>query len=58
VGLYVFINPLVGWIWPATGIMALGGLLAVLPPPRRERVFRGEPVTPRVEAGEAPSESR
>jgi cytochrome c-type biogenesis protein CcmF len=58
VGLHVYINPLVGWIWLATGIMALGGLLAVFPPPRRQRVLRGEPVTLHVEAGEAPSESR
>ncbi len=58
VGLRVFINPLVGWIWPAAGIMALGGLLAVLPPPRRELVFRGETVTPRVEMGGAASEPR
>jgi cytochrome c-type biogenesis protein CcmF len=58
VGLHVFINPLVGWLWPATGVMALGGLLAVFPPRRRERIFRGEPVTPHVEAGGATSESR
>jgi len=45
-GLHVFINPLVGWIWPATGIMALGGLLVVLPVSRR----RPMPVAPILRA--------
>ena len=34
VGLLALVNPMVGWIWGATGLMALGGLLALLP--RRE----------------------
>jgi cytochrome c-type biogenesis protein CcmF len=58
VALRVYINPLVGWIWIATGIMALGGLLAVLPPPRRQPAFAGETVPPRVGMAGAPSESR
>ncbi len=36
VGLRIYVNPLVGWIWPATGIIALGGLLASFPPRRRK----------------------
>jgi cytochrome c-type biogenesis protein CcmF len=31
VGLLVLVNPMVGWIWIATAIMALGGLTALLP---------------------------
>ena len=57
-GLHVFVNPLVGWIWPATGIIALGGLLAVLPPPRRRTAVSRQPVTPPAGLGPAPSESR
>jgi cytochrome c-type biogenesis protein CcmF len=36
VGLRVLVNPMVGWIWIATGIMAFGGLLAVWPARPRE----------------------
>jgi len=56
-GLHVFINPLVGWIWPATMVMALGGLLALLPLPRRPLVVRGEALVPPAASG-LPSESR
>jgi cytochrome c biogenesis factor len=31
VGLLVLINPMVSWIWIATAIMALGGLVALVP---------------------------
>ncbi len=31
VGLLILINPMVGWIWIATAVMALGGLVALLP---------------------------
>jgi cytochrome c biogenesis factor len=31
VGLLVLINPMVCWIWIATAIMALGGLVALVP---------------------------
>ena len=34
-GLLAMINPLVGWIWTATAMMALGGLLALVPAGRR-----------------------
>jgi cytochrome c-type biogenesis protein CcmF len=30
-GLHALLNPMVVWIWVATGIMALGGLLALVP---------------------------
>jgi cytochrome c-type biogenesis protein CcmF len=30
-GLLAMINPMVGWIWGATGVMALGGLIALIP---------------------------
>jgi cytochrome c-type biogenesis protein CcmF len=35
-GLHALVNPMVGWIWIATGIMAFGGVLALLPARRRE----------------------
>jgi cytochrome c-type biogenesis protein CcmF len=31
VGLLALVNPMVGWIWGATFVMALGGVLALLP---------------------------
>ncbi len=31
VGLLVLVNPMVGWIWIATAVMALGGLMALVP---------------------------
>jgi cytochrome c biogenesis factor len=34
VGLLVLVNPMVCWIWIATAIMALGGLMALVPPLR------------------------
>jgi len=45
-GLHVFVNPLVGWIWPATLVMALGGVLAVLPLPRRKAIVERAAVPP------------
>jgi cytochrome c-type biogenesis protein CcmF len=30
-GLMAMVNPMVGWIWAATGIMALGSLVTLLP---------------------------
>ncbi len=38
VGLHLFINPMVGWIWIATGIMAAGALFALVPVRRRREV--------------------
>jgi cytochrome c-type biogenesis protein CcmF len=31
VGILAIINPMVGWIWIATGVMAIGGFMALLP---------------------------
>jgi len=42
VGLLVLINPMVGWIWIATAIIALGGLVAIVP------AWRGETVAVRA----------
>jgi cytochrome c-type biogenesis protein CcmF len=39
VGLHLIINPMVGWIWIATGMMAAGGLFALIPARRRESVL-------------------
>jgi cytochrome c-type biogenesis protein CcmF len=44
VGLLVLVNPMVAWIWIATAIMALGGVVAVLPS------LRSEPVPARAAA--------
>ncbi len=30
-GLLAMVNPMVGWIWVATGLMALGSLVALVP---------------------------
>ena len=30
-GLLALVNPMVGWIWMATAIMAIGGVIALLP---------------------------
>lgn len=57
VGLSVMINPLVGWIWPATGIMALGGLLAVLPATRRRVAPEREAVIAAAAVADAGTEA-
>jgi cytochrome c-type biogenesis protein CcmF len=44
VGLLVLVNPMVGWIWIATAIIALGGLVAIVP------AWRGETVPVRAAA--------
>ena len=31
VDLHALVNPMVGWIWAATGLMAIGGLIALIP---------------------------
>jgi len=41
-GLLAMVNPMVGWIWVATGIMALGGILALVPRRRAEAPARVE----------------
>jgi cytochrome c-type biogenesis protein CcmF len=48
VGLLVLVNPMVGWIWIATAVIALGGLLALIPARRAE-------IAPRTAAGVAPA---
>ena len=48
VGLLVLINPMVCWIWIATAIMALGGLVALVPS------LRGATVASRVTAPAVP----
>jgi cytochrome c-type biogenesis protein CcmF len=56
-GLLAMINPMVGWIWIATAIMALGGVIAILP--RRAAVaLRPEPVTLPAASGAAAEGSR
>ncbi len=39
VGLHALINPMVGWIWIATGMMAFGAVIILLPFGDRERSF-------------------
>jgi cytochrome c biogenesis factor len=39
-GLHAMINPMVSWIWVATAIMGLGGLIAVLPSRREGALAR------------------
>jgi ABC-type multidrug transport system ATPase subunit len=38
VGLLLLVNPMVGWIWIATAVTALGGVIALLPSARRRAV--------------------
>jgi cytochrome c-type biogenesis protein CcmF len=42
-GLLAMVNPMVGWIWIATGIMALGGLVALVPARRPEEAVESAP---------------
>ena len=51
-GLHALVNPMVGWIWIATGVMAFGGVLALLPARRREAaaVPAGAPAAAQPEA--------
>jgi len=54
-GLLALINPMVGWIWIATAVMALGGLLALLPARRPPALAaRAEPLPATLGALEAP----
>ena len=48
VGLLVLVNPMVCWIWIATAVMALGGLVTLIPS------ARGAAASSRVEAAAAP----
>jgi cytochrome c-type biogenesis protein CcmF len=38
VDLHALVNPMVAWIWAATGLMALGGLIALVPRRRTDAV--------------------
>jgi cytochrome c-type biogenesis protein CcmF len=42
-GLLALVNPMVGWIWIATAVMALGGLLALVPRRADALTVRAEP---------------
>lgn len=54
VGLLMMINPMVGWIWIATGMMGLGGLVALIPTRRRrEAAARADLVAQRTTVGES-----
>jgi cytochrome c-type biogenesis protein CcmF len=50
-GVRVFVNPLVSWLWVATGVMVLGCLIALWPAPRRDAAVLAGPT--RGEPGEA-----
>jgi cytochrome c biogenesis factor len=55
-GLLAMINPMVGWIWIATGMMAVGGVIALLSR-RAVVVVRPEAMTsPATAAGLAAAE--
>jgi cytochrome c-type biogenesis protein CcmF len=43
-GLLALVNPMVGWIWIATAVMALGGLMALVPRRADALAARAEPV--------------
>jgi cytochrome c biogenesis factor len=53
VGLLVLVKPMVGWIWIATAVMALGGLVALLPagPGATVAVRATAPATPAAAEG-------
>ena len=42
-GLLALVNPMVGWIWGATGLMALGGFLTLVPQRRVAAATAAEP---------------
>ena len=57
-GLLALINPMVAWIWAATGMMALGGLVALVPPRRRDLTVRVGAVAPSADYGALPGKAR
>ena len=52
VGLLVLVNPMVGWIWIATAVMALGGLMALFPARRAQASARAAVAVPAAAAAE------
>jgi cytochrome c biogenesis factor len=53
------INPMVAWIWGATALMALGGLIALIPRRRAEVVaVRAASLARATPHGTAPESSR
>jgi cytochrome c-type biogenesis protein CcmF len=51
-GLLALVNPMVGWIWGATALMALGGLLALVPAQRTaSRLVRPAPLPVGADGG-------
>ena len=56
-GLLAMINPMVGWIWIATGIMALGGVIALVPQ-RTAAASRPAPLAVPAASGAAAEGSR
>jgi cytochrome c biogenesis factor len=48
-GLHAMINPMIGWIWIATFIMGLGGVIGLVPTRRRR-----EEVAPASDAAATP----
>ena len=52
-GLLVLVNPMVAWIWIATAVMALGGLVALVPAGRLGSVF-ARSLEPQAVAAEEP----
>ena len=47
-GLHAMVNPMVAWIWVAAAVMALGGLVALVPARRVRRTPRSSrPSRPR-----------
>jgi len=57
-GLLALVNPMVAWIWAATGIMAVGGLVALVPFRRRDLAVRVGAVSPSAEYGALPGKAR
>jgi cytochrome c-type biogenesis protein CcmF len=54
-GLLAMVNPMVGCLWAATGVMAIGGLMALIPARRRaEAVVPARAMAPGVAAKAAP----
>ena len=54
-GLLAMVNPMVGCLWAATAVMALGGLMALVPGRRRiERTAPAPAVAPGLAARPAP----